>query len=246
MKRWMSLLLALLMVLGIGTVALAEGEESVIGTMEGNVYTNEAFDFVIELPDNWQVMTDAEIASSMGYGSLYGSREGLLRVLERRSYVCALIASKENAAGYTILFNVEDLKDRHSMSEEDYYALHHDTIEESMLKAGFTDLEEARGLLVGQRQIGHRLSGSIRHDELALFQKRTHRAVDQRAGVGQAIAARSDFAIDGHRLGRALGHLQHGQHLVGRSLGGIHRDEQRSRFVGCRNELTGIFHTQVT
>ena len=174
MKRWLSLLLALLMALSVGTVALAE-ELSPIGTWEGNVYTNELFDFVMELPDNWQVMTDAEIASSMGYGSLYGSREGLLRVLERRSYVRALTASKENAAGYTILFNVEDLRDRHSMSEEDYYALYRDTTEKSMLKAGFTDLEEAKGtLLVGDQEhvcvkVACRVSGQPAHVAIVLF-----------------------------------------------------------------------------
>jgi hypothetical protein len=69
MKKWLCLLLALLMVLGMGSVTVAEEEEteediSVLGSMEDGVYTNEAFGFRIALPDGWNYNDEDHIFSA--------------------------------------------------------------------------------------------------------------------------------------------------------------------------------------
>ena len=72
MKKWMSFLLAMLMLLGLGSAAVA-AEKNPVGVIAGNTYYNEALGIYMTLPDNWRFLSDADLASQMGYDSKYAS-----------------------------------------------------------------------------------------------------------------------------------------------------------------------------
>ncbi len=57
MKKQISLLLCLLLMLGFGSVAVAK-ESDPTGVVEGATYTNAFFGIQIELPDSWRFLSD--------------------------------------------------------------------------------------------------------------------------------------------------------------------------------------------
>ena len=161
MKKWMSLLLCLVLVLGIVPVAAAE-ESDPIGVVEKNVYTNQFFGFRVQLPDNWRFLSDADLASWMGYDSAYGSREGLAALLEKEFAACAMYAAA-NDSPFNMNFMVTDLREYKDLTEADYLGLVKDGLVQTLQMQGYTNvvLTERAFTVSGKDLTGASVTGSL-------------------------------------------------------------------------------------
>lgn len=163
MKKWMSLLLALLMVLGLGTTALAAEGENPVGAMSGNTYFNDSLGITMALPSNWHFLSDAELASQMGYDSQYASRKGLSTLLERDSLVCAMYAAATDDPAWNASLMVQDLGIYRSLDEQTFFDLAKNSLTDSLTAQGYTNLQmtPATFLLAGTEHVGADLTGNM-------------------------------------------------------------------------------------
>lgn len=162
MKKWMSLLLVLALVLGMGAVTAAE-EPSPLGAAEDGVYTNEMFGFRVQLPDSWYFLSDAELVSYMGYESAFASREGLSDLLKEQSGVCAMYAAARDDPGSNMNFMVVDMGDYAHLDEGGYLDLIEDSLVQSLTAQGVSDVTLTRRTfsLAGQERQGAVMTGRL-------------------------------------------------------------------------------------
>ena len=164
MKKWMSLLLVVLLVLSMGSAAWAEGETTdPLGAVENNVYTNEAFGFRMVLPDNWAFLSDGEMASLLGYGAGYGSREGLSTLLKTQFNVCAMYMKATDDPSATANFMVEDLRTYQYLDEKGYLSLAKDGLIRTLQMQGLSNVQltEQTWQLSSREYVGAVVTGSV-------------------------------------------------------------------------------------
>lgn len=164
MKRVLSLLLVLLLTLNIGAAAVAEEEKKdPVGTVEGGVYTNQAFGFRMVLPENWRFWSDAQIAQQMGYPAEYASREGLASVLAQTSGVCAMFASATDDAVWNANLMIQDLGAYSYLDEQTYFNYSKDELAGALQPQGFTNIQvtESSFRLVGKEHVGAVLTADL-------------------------------------------------------------------------------------
>lgn len=163
MKKWMSLLLALVLVLGMSSLTAAE-ESNPVGAMEGNVYVNDFFNFRVELPQTWRSLNDEELAQLIGAGNEYASREGLASLLSTKSAVCGLYAIAVDGTNSSIIFMIEDLRQNSYLTEQGYYDITKDMLSAQLTQAGATDVTKTQGtyMLMGQPHVGVQILGTIK------------------------------------------------------------------------------------
>ena len=163
MKKWMGLLLAVLLVLETVSSVLAEDASSPVGTVEENVYTNEVLGFRAVFPDTWRILSDQELASTMGYEEQYASREGLNRLLETESAVCGLYAAAKEGFRSNANLMIADLGDYASLTEDIYLSVIKGSLPEVLKSQGYADVEltEQTFLLAGKEHAGAVLTGTI-------------------------------------------------------------------------------------
>ena len=140
MKRWISLLLSLLLVLSLSAIAVAE-ESDPIGVVDDDIYTNEIFGVEIRLPDNWYFLTDEAMASHMGYAEKYASREGLMALFKEQNNVCGMFAAAKDDPTASMNFMVEDLGVYQYLDEGGYRDLAKDQLAPSLQTQGFSNVE---------------------------------------------------------------------------------------------------------
>ena len=162
MKKWMSLLLCLLMVLGLGTAALA-AEENPVGVVTGNLYGNDALGICVELPDNWRFLSDADLAAHMGYDSQYASREGLAALLEKESAVCGMFAVATNDPTWTANLMIQDLGIYRYLDEKTYLSYAKGDLAGALEPQGYTDVQvtETTFQMAGQEHAGAVLTAKL-------------------------------------------------------------------------------------
>ena len=163
MKKWMSLWLATLLVLGLCSAALAEGEAGPVGVVDGNVYTNELFGFRMVLPNNWRFLSDTDLASFMGYDAAYANREGLAALLEQQGYVCGMYAAANDNPADNANFMIEDLQGNADLSEDDYYELTKDSLKQVISSQGYQNvqLNKKKVLVAGKEHTVMELTGTL-------------------------------------------------------------------------------------
>ena len=155
MKRWLSLLLALVFVLSLGTVTVAE-EEDPIGVTADDVYYNGALGIQMTLPDSWHFLTDEELTARMGYDSQYASREGLRQLLKRDSFVTVMFAESMDVYGTNVNLVVTDLGIYKSLDEKTFLSVSKSGLVEELQKQGYADVTVTEGTfqLAGQEHAG--------------------------------------------------------------------------------------------
>ena len=164
MKKWISLLLSLLLVLGTGAVVMAEEEaKDPLGDIGDNTYTNELFGFKTVLPDNWRFLSYTDMASYMGYDQAYASRDGLAALLERDGRVCAMFAAATDDPTTNMIFAVEDLGQYSYLDEETYYSIAEGSLVEALKPQGFTDIQLVQKTfrIAGAEHVGGELTGKL-------------------------------------------------------------------------------------
>ena len=139
MKKWICLLLSLLMLFSLGSVAMAEVDP--VGSAEGKLYTNEALGICVVLPDNWRFLSDAELASNMGYSSEYASREGLATLLEQSSAACTMFAAATDDAAWSMNLMVQDLGIYRQLDEQTIFDLSKGVLTETLTQKGFSNVQ---------------------------------------------------------------------------------------------------------
>lgn len=161
-KRWMSLLLALLMVLGIGATAMA-AEENPVGVVSGNAYYNESLGIYMMLPGNWRFLSDAELAERMNYDAQFASREGLTTLLEQNSSVCAMYATSSDDVSWNANLMVQDLGVYRFLDERSYFDLAKDGLTGLLEPQGFTNIQLTQTTfhLAGQEHVGAVMTGNM-------------------------------------------------------------------------------------
>ena len=141
MKRWISLLLSLLLVLGMGSAVMAEeGAKDPLGDIGDNTYTNGLFGFKAVLPDSWRFLSYTDMAGYMGYDQVYASHEGLAALLEKNGNVCAMYAAATDDSSANMIFAVEDLGQYSYLDEATYYSIAEGSMADA-LPQGFTDIQ---------------------------------------------------------------------------------------------------------
>ena len=116
MKKWMSLLLALLLVLGMSSMAAA-GTVNPLGEVANGEYVNDFFGLRVKLPDNWNFFSDEEVAKLMGYDARYADRDARASLLDSRPAVCGMLAS--DGGNSKAVFMVEDLRTNSRLAEQE-------------------------------------------------------------------------------------------------------------------------------
>lgn len=169
MKKWMSFLLAMLMLLGLGSAAVA-AEENPVGVIAGNTYYNEALGIYMTLPDNWRFLSDADLASQMGYDSKYASREGLATLLSQNSAACGMYAVASDTASNANLM-VQDLGIYRSLDEATYLDLAKDSLTGALESVGYTDIQltPSSFQLAGKEHVGAVLTGKLGFMEMHMI-----------------------------------------------------------------------------
>lgn len=137
MKKWLSLLLALALALGVAAPAMAGTD--LIGYVEGNTYVNAAYGFKMELSGGWQFLSDAQLGAMLGDNSV-SRREDLLRVLENKGVVCVMAAAGPSGST-SVNFVMEDLKNNAYLDEWGYYEIAQNTFGSTLSANGFYDIE---------------------------------------------------------------------------------------------------------
>lgn len=162
-KRWITMLLALLLALGLMPSALAAEEKDPVGVVANNVYYNEALGLCMTLPDTWCFLSDAELAERMGYESQYASRQGLRQLLEQDSTVCTMFANASDDASWTANLTVQDLGIYRSLDENTFFDLAKDGLIEAQKAQGFTDVQLTKSSfqLAGQDHVGAVMTGKM-------------------------------------------------------------------------------------
>ena len=155
MKRWLSLLLALLFVLSLGTVAAAE-EADPVGIVADNVYYNEVLGIQMAPTDSWRFLSYAELAQRMNYDSQYASREGLQKLLKQDSYVTPMFAESTDGYGTNVNLVMTDLGIYKALDEQTFLSLAKDSMVEGLVGQGFTDVTTTEGTfqLAGKTHAG--------------------------------------------------------------------------------------------
>ena len=163
MKRYLSLLLCLLLVLGMAPIALAEETASPVGAVEENVYTNEVFGFKMTLPDTWHFLSDEGLADRMGYDRAYASREGLAALLERDSYVCVMYCEGKDDSSMNANLMIQDLGAYDYISEQTFFEMTKDSFGEALKPQGFTNIQvtETTFELADREHVGAVLTADI-------------------------------------------------------------------------------------
>lgn len=163
MKKWISLLLALVMLMGIATTAMAAETDDAVGTISGNVYNNSALGISMTLPANWRFLSDAELASQMGYASQYGSRQGLATLLSQTASACGMYATATDDAVWTAHLVVQDLGIYKSLDEQTLFDLTKEGISESLKGQGYTNiqLDKTTFQLAGKDHVGGVLTADL-------------------------------------------------------------------------------------
>ena len=82
MKKGISLVLVMFLIMGLGCAAFADGALDVVGTVEGQIYTSKTLRLKAEFPEDWILLSDEQIAAEMEFPEGYNTREGLARLLE--------------------------------------------------------------------------------------------------------------------------------------------------------------------
>ena len=159
----MGLLLAMLLVLGTISPVLAEDASSPVGTVEENVYTNEVLGIRAVFPDDWRILSDQELASTMGYEEQYASREGLNRLLETESVVCGLYAAAKEGIRSNANLMIADLSDYAFLTEDAYISMIKDSLPNMLTSQGYTDVEATLQTfpLAGKEHAGAVLTGTV-------------------------------------------------------------------------------------
>lgn len=162
MKKWMSFLLAMLMLLGLGSAAVA-AEENPVGTVADNVYYNKSLGISMTLPGTWRFLTDAELAKEKGYDSKYASRDGLAKLLDQNSTVCAMYAIAPDEAGLSANLIVQDLGIYRTLDEATYFDLAKDDLAKEMEAQGYSDIKMTKTTfkLAGKEHVGATMTGKM-------------------------------------------------------------------------------------
>lgn len=157
----MSLLLSFLMVLCLGSTAVAEVDP--VGMVGGNLYINEALGLCVVLPDSWSFLTDADLAKQMGYDSQYASREGLAALLQRDSLVCAMFACASNDAAYNMNLMVAEMGMYRYLDEQTLMSLSENGCVEALQGQGYSNVQLTEGTfqLAGAAHAGAVLTGEL-------------------------------------------------------------------------------------
>ena len=169
MKKWMSFLLAMLMLLGLGSVAVA-AEENPVGVVADNTYYNEALGICMTLPDNWRFLSDADLAKQMGYDSKYASREGLATLLSQNSAVCGMYAVSSDTTSNANLM-VQDLGIYRSLDEATFLDLAKDGLTGALSSVGYTDIQMTQSSfqLAGKQHVGAVLTGKLGYIQMHMI-----------------------------------------------------------------------------
>ncbi len=116
MKKLICALLSLAMILALtagGTAVFAEEPaqeaKDMLGTRGNNLYVNEAFGIRIELPDNWSILNDDEIAELMGISKELFNEDALAELLEKNSGIFDFYAMKEDSSGDNLNIQLQGL-----------------------------------------------------------------------------------------------------------------------------------------
>ena len=154
--------MALVFVLSLGTVTVAEGEDPV-GIVSGNAYYNEALGISFAPPAPWRIYDDGELAKACSYDSQYASRDGLNQLLSQKSFVTAMMAEASDNAGTNANLVVQDLGIYRSLDEQTYFAMAKSTLTQPLENQGYTDLTLTEGTfqLAGKDHVGATVTGSM-------------------------------------------------------------------------------------
>lgn len=196
MRKWIGLLLAVLMTLGIYFPTLGEKAIDPIGTVEGNTYTNEFFDFQASFPDHWNILSESEMADFMEFDQKYASRDGLRELLETQSSTYGLCAQTNDGTHFNLIFTIENLGNHAHWTEQECISHIKDMLPSFLSAQGYTDVKMALQsfIVAGKEHAGAVLTGTRILSNIPIYQALIFIKADQYIG-SLTITAMSEEAV---------------------------------------------------
>lgn len=163
MKKTVSLLLALVMLLALPLAVCAEDDSFAAGTVDGNTYWNEALSLGCTLGDDWYFYSDEEIVEVNG-ATADLLKDDLAEAVREAGTMMDMMAM-DLETGDNVNVNLERLSLANSLliNEESYVKLSMDQMEIAMEQIGVTDLTMENGTMefAGEDHAYIHLSGNM-------------------------------------------------------------------------------------
>lgn len=145
MKKGISLVLVMFLIMGLGCAAFADGALDVVGTVEGQIYTSKTLRLKAEFPEDWILLSDEQIAAEMEFPEGYNTREGLARLLEEYYGTCALSAESTDGSRANLNLMIQDTFSPDILSEQDFYDVSVEALPETLTAQGYQNVTVSQG-----------------------------------------------------------------------------------------------------
>ena len=145
MKKGISLVLVMFLIMGLGCAAFADGALDVVGTVEGQIYTSKTLRLKAEFPEDWILLSDEQIAAEMEFPEGYNTREGLARLLEEYYGTCALSAESTDGSRANLNLMIQDTFSPDILSEQDFYDVSVEALPETLTAQGYQNVTVRQG-----------------------------------------------------------------------------------------------------
>ena len=121
--------------------------EELLGDKSGNEYVNTALGIRATLPDNWYVLSNEEIAETMGYVMEQVTDEEMAALLEDSGAVCDFYAASTDGSGDTINLMLQRLEGVQGilLSEQTIAEASVDPTKQALESMGMTDVQVSQG-----------------------------------------------------------------------------------------------------
>ena len=145
MKKGISLVLVMFLIMGLGCAAFADGALDVVGTVEGQIYTSKTLRLKAEFPEDWILLSDEQIAAEMEFPEGYNTREGLARLLEEYYGTCGLSAESTDGSRANLNLMIQDTFSPDILSEQDFYDVSVEALPETLTAQGYQNVTVSQG-----------------------------------------------------------------------------------------------------
>ena len=145
MKKGISLVLVMFLIMGLGCAAFADGALDVVGTVEGQIYTSKTLRLKAEFPEDWILLSDEQIAAEMEFPEGYNTREGLAKLLEEYYGTCALSAESTDGSRANLNLMIQDTFSPDILSEQDFYDVSVEALPETLTAQGYQNVTVSQG-----------------------------------------------------------------------------------------------------
>ncbi len=145
MKKGISLVLVMFLIMGLGCAAFADGALDVVGTVEGQIYTSKTLRLKAEFPEDWILLSDEQIAAEMEFPEGYNTREGLAKLLEEYYGTCGLSAESTDGSRANLNLMIQDTFSPDILSEQDFYDVSVEALPETLTAQGYQNVTVSQG-----------------------------------------------------------------------------------------------------